>query len=235
MYSMLSLSLHVQVFDVNCRRLSPGVEHHSPTHLICEGSNLNQWWWFLTLQLVSQCLRFVFVSVCHTWEFDAPLSGLNPLLQVSPYLMHPMESNPFQYSFGRWDVLELGTDPACSHHRDEIPRRSRFCNCTFFFFSLFFSCILLDMVEGASIWSMKWLQEDAQRRWFHSSRVTLHLVRMSANCFLVSTYFIWIFGSKLILSNNQSRATLWVTGYLSHRRTSAFHNHLDHCFIVLKK
>ena len=24
------------------------------------------------------------------------------------------------------------------------------------------------------------------------------------------TYWIWIFGSKLILSNNQSRATLWV-------------------------
>ena len=33
---------------------------------------------------------------------------------------------------------------------------------------------------------------------------------MSASCFLVSTYLIWIFGSKLIQSNNQSRATLWV-------------------------
>ena len=33
---------------------------------------------------------------------------------------------------------------------------------------------------------------------------------MSASWCLVSMYFIWIFGTKLILSNNQSRATLWV-------------------------
>ena len=36
------------------------------------------------------------------------------------------------------------------------------------------------------------------------------LSKMYANWFLVSTYLIWILGSKLILSNNQSRATLWV-------------------------
>ena len=47
-------------------------------------------------------------------------------------------------------------------------------------------------------------------RWFHSSRVKLTLISMSASWFLVSTHLIWIFGSKLILSNNQSRATLWV-------------------------
>ena len=32
---------------------------------------------------------------------------------------------------------------------------------------------------------------------------------MSASWFLVSMYLIWILGSKLILSNNQPRATLW--------------------------
>ena len=48
------------------------------------------------------------------------------------------------------------------------------------------------------------------KRWFHSSRVTVPLVSMSASWFLVSMYLIWIFGSKLIRSNNQSRATLWV-------------------------
>ena len=32
---------------------------------------------------------------------------------------------------------------------------------------------------------------------------------MSARWFLVSMYLIWTLGSKLILSNNQSRATLW--------------------------
>ena len=46
------------------------------------------------------------------------------------------------------------------------------------------------------------------KRWFHSSRVKCPLVSTSANWFLVSTYLI--FGSKLIRSNNLSRATLWV-------------------------
>ena len=49
-----------------------------------------------------------------------------------------------------------------------------------------------------------------QRRWSHSSRVKLPFVNASASWSLVSTYLIWIFGSKLILSNNQSSATLWV-------------------------
>ena len=48
------------------------------------------------------------------------------------------------------------------------------------------------------------------RRWFHSSRVKLPLVDMSASWFVVSTFLIWILGSKLRLSINQSSATLWV-------------------------
>ena len=47
-------------------------------------------------------------------------------------------------------------------------------------------------------------------RWFHPSCVKFPLVRMSASWFLVSMYLIWILGSKLIRSKNQSRATLWV-------------------------
>ena len=38
----------------------------------------------------------------------------------------------------------------------------------------------------------------------------LSLVSMSASWFLVSMCLIWIVGSKLTLSSNQSRATLWV-------------------------
>ena len=45
---------------------------------------------------------------------------------------------------------------------------------------------------------------------FYSSRLNLPLVRMSASWCLVSMYRIWILGSMLILSNNQSKATLWV-------------------------
>ena len=47
-------------------------------------------------------------------------------------------------------------------------------------------------------------------KWFHSSRVKFPLVKMSASWFLVSMYLIWILESRLIRSNNQSRATLWV-------------------------
>ena len=50
------------------------------------------------------------------------------------------------------------------------------------------------------------IKEDAP----HSSRVKIPLVNMSASWCLVSTYLIWILGSKLILSNNESSATLWV-------------------------
>ena len=57
---------------------------------------------------------------------------------------------------------------------------------------------------------MKWLILNKRKRWFHSSRVKFPLVSMSASWFLVSMYLIWILGSKLIQSNNQSRATLWV-------------------------
>ena len=39
--------------------------------------------------------------------------------------------------------------------------------------------------------------------------------------FGVNIYLIWILRSKLSLSNNQSRATLWVLGQVSHRWTSA--------------
>ena len=45
---------------------------------------------------------------------------------------------------------------------------------------------------------------------FHSSVEKLPSVQMSASWFLVSTYIIWILGSNFILSDNQSRATLWV-------------------------
>ena len=44
----------------------------------------------------------------------------------------------------------------------------------------------------------------------HSSHVKLSFVKMFASSFWDSTYLIWTFGSRLILSNNQSRATRWV-------------------------
>ena len=57
---------------------------------------------------------------------------------------------------------------------------------------------------------MKWLVLHKWRRLFHSSRVKLPFVNISASRCLMSTCLIWIFGSGLVLSSNQSCATLWV-------------------------
>ena len=65
---------------------------------------------------------------------------------------------------------------------------------------------------------LRWLQEyiekirilNKHRRWFHSPLEKLPLVGMSASWFMVVACLIWIFGSESVLSNNQSRATLWV-------------------------
>ena len=78
---------------------------------------------------------------------------------------------------------------------------------------VFPSWALFDMVL-CFLFERKWLQENIEtfmmlnrrRRWFHSSRVKWLLVNMSASWFLVSTHLVW----TLILSNNQSSATLWV-------------------------
>ena len=71
------------------------------------------------------------------------------------------------------------------------------------------SCILFAIVSRQLVelkfWEQQiklfWLMLNKWRRWFQSSRVTLPLVRMSASWCLVSTYLIWILGSRLILSN----------------------------------
>ena len=84
---------------------------------------------------------------------------------------------------------------------------------------VFLSCILSDMVFAFSI-ERKWLQENKEkfmmlnkrRRWVHhSSRVKLsfgqHVSQVGSWCQHIWSRF-W--GPKLILSNNQSSATLWV-------------------------
>ena len=69
--------------------------------------------------------------------------------------------------------------------------------------------VLFDITSEQSV-ELKWLMLKKHNIWFHSSRMKFPLVRMSATWFLVSMYLIWILVCKLIRSNNQSRATLWV-------------------------
>ena len=71
------------------------------------------------------------------------------------------------------------------------------------------SCVLF-VIASRQLVELKCLMLNKYKKRFHSSRVKFPLVSMSASWFLVSIYFIWILGSKLIRSNSQSKATLWV-------------------------
>ena len=90
-----------------------------------------------------------------------------------------------------------------------IPNSSSAWILLWLFLQLDLLCVLFDIVSRL-LMEVKWLMLNKHKRWFHSSRVKFPIVRMSASWFLESMYLIWILGSKLILSNNQSRATLWV-------------------------
>ena len=96
------------------------------------------------------------------------------------------------------------------------------------------SCVLFDIALHL-LMELKWPMLNKRKRWFHSSRVKFPLVSMSESWFLVSMYLIWILGSKLIRSNNQSRATLWVLETCLIVGLLPFQNHLDHCFVVFEQ
>ena len=71
-------------------------------------------------------------------------------------------------------------------------------------------CVLFDITsEQSSRTEMANVKQTQKMIPFITCEVSLG-ISMSASWFLVSMYLIWIFGSKLIRSNNQSRATLWV-------------------------
>ena len=78
---------------------------------------------------------------------------------------------------------------------------SSFCSCILF-------AIVLKQQVMLKFWAqqreLKWLMLNKCRRWFHSSRVKLSLVSMSANWCLVSKYLMRILGSRLITSTHQT-------------------------------
>ena len=71
------------------------------------------------------------------------------------------------------------------------------------------SCVLSD-ITSRRLMELKWLMLYKHKRWSHSSRVKCSLCQYVGELVFGVNVLIWIYGSKLILSNNQSRATLWV-------------------------
>ena len=81
-----------------------------------------------------------------------------------------------------------------------------------------------------------WMLNKRRRWWHHSSRVNLVFVRNSARWFFgFYTFDLDFWWSKLILSNSQSDATLWVPDTCLISWTSTFDDHSDHRFVVFSK
>ena len=59
----------------------------------------------------------------------------------------------------------------------------------------------------------------------HLSLANVPFERISASCCALLTYLILIAGSKLILSNRQTKLNLVSSGHVSHCRTSSFIDH----------
>ena len=57
---------------------------------------------------------------------------------------------------------------------------------------------------------------------------------MSASWLLVSTYLIWILVVQIDPVKQPIKRDSVGSAHVSHRRTSAFHSHLDYCFITFK-
>ena len=130
------------------------------------------------------------------WELDAA-SGFEFLLD--PRVKFPCRCFEYPWFFRRNRMVHVDFATILS---------SSFCFCILF-------AIALKPRIKLKFWAQTKRTEMAdveqmKKIVFHSSRVKLPLVNTSANGCFVSMYLIWILGFRLILSNNQSKATLWV-------------------------
>ena len=168
------------------------------------------WPWLVSAATSFLARSLNFASVSHTWELDAASFWSEPPATVFPARCAVRLESCWLGALsilGRFDAPELGAEGELAAERET------WFNVGFDFATILSSpvpcCILFDIASG-QLAELKTLMLNRWRRLFHLSRVKLSFVSMSASCFLVSTYLIWIFGSRLNLSNDQSSATLWV-------------------------
>ena len=94
-------------------------------------------------------------------------------------------------------------------------------------------CVLFDITSRHLV-ELKMADVEHTQKMIRFITCEVSLCQYVCELILVSMYLIWILGSKLILSNNQSRATLWVLGTCLIVGLLPFYDHLDHCFVVFK-
>ena len=81
-------------------------------------------------------------------------------------------------------------------------------------------CVLFDITSEHSA-ELEWLMLNKHKRRFHSSRVKLPLVSMSASWFLVSMYLIWILGVQIDSIEQRIKSNSVGSRDMSHCRTSS--------------
>ena len=152
-------------------------------------------------------------SIFHPWKLGAS-SWLRSLASSFPILDQSVRQGGLSTS-GLFDAIGLCTVAELVETRetkfiigsDFTTILSSFCSC------ILFAIVLVQLVK-LNFWAqqrkLQWLMFNRWRRLLHSSRVKFPCVNMSASWCLVSTNLMWILWSRLILSNNRSRATLWV-------------------------
>ena len=120
---------------------------------------------------------------------------------------------------------------------DHTASRYQFRHRLWFCCDSFFTCTFLcsfrhrfDAVDGAEMANVEQTQKMVPL-------ITCEISLYQYVCELVFGVndLIWILGFELILSNNQSRATLWVLETCLNVGLLPFNDHLDHCFVVFKE
>ena len=143
------------------------------------------------------------------WELHAP-SGLKFLLTLASSFPDALSITGLSGAIGSFaeeELAETVEDKFVTVGFDFATiLSSSFCSCILF-------AIVLEQLIKLEFWTQQIEQKRLMlknwRRLFQLSRVKLPLVKMSASRCLVSMYLIWISESKSIISNNQSKATLW--------------------------
>ena len=183
-------------------------------------------WSLLTIQrLLIMALCHKFPSACEQLSIPWPslrtprCVGIGILICacIKSLSWYNLSNWSFEYLRASWRNRTVHRWRTCGNRTDQGHRRRPgfHHNPVFFFLFLHPSRHPVGAADQAEIFRhsrerAEMADVEQWRRLFHSSRVKCPFVNVSAIWCLVSMYLIWILGSKLFLSNNQSRATLWV-------------------------
>ena len=165
---------------------------------LCTG--LKSRFWFVPVAASLLALSFVLASDCHTWELHAASFWFESFSCRSPYTGYKTQflTSCCEYPRTIWCTRTRRCWRACYSLRKQVQRRLRLCHKSFI--SSFFRPFRhrFGTAGRAEIANVEQMEK------------MVPFITVPFGVCLVSTYLIWIFGSRLILSNNQSSATLWV-------------------------